>query len=164
LIGLDPSGLCGKDKNDVLNKCFDEFNDCLAASVTERNRCIEQAAAEARDFIRDSAAEALRQFNEAERLAALTRDTAIAICAQLNDRNTLFGEIAYQSCLGAAYAAYAGATSAALAIYTAAEASIASAALAFEAGRVVACGVLYLNRNGTCDDKLSACLRRGFGQ
>nr|MCU0718741.1 RHS repeat-associated core domain-containing protein [Pirellula sp.] len=164
LIGLDPGGLCGKDKDDVLNKCFKEFNDCLAASVTERNRCIGQAAADARDFIRVSAAEALRQFNEADRVAALTRDLAIALCARLNDRNTLFGEIAYQSCVGVAYAGYATTTSAALAIYTAAEASIISAALAFEAGQIVACGVLYLNRKGTCDDELSACLRRGFGQ
>jgi RHS repeat-associated protein len=161
VIGRDPSGLCGTKNDDLIKKCMKDFRDCLDASVRERNRCISQAASEARDFIRDSAAEALRQFNESDRLAALGRDTAIAECARLNDRDTVFGEIAYQSCVGVAYTAYSAASSAAALAYVAAEARIAAAALAFEAGRVTACGILYLDRNSTCDDELSRCLRRG---
>jgi RHS repeat-associated protein len=161
LIGRDPSGLCGTQNDDLIKKCMTEFRDCLDASVRERNRCKSQAATEARDFIRDSATEALRQLNEADRLAALARDTAIAECGRVNDRDTVFGEVAYQSCVGVAYTVYSAASTAAVVSYVAAEARIAAAALAFEAGRVTACGILYLDRNSTCDDALSSCLRRG---
>jgi GGDEF domain-containing protein len=154
LVYTDPTG------HEKASVCLAEFRACIAKSVAKRDRCICQASEEARVCIKESADEARRQFVECDRIAALVRDLAIEECARRNDQNTLIGQIGYRASQGAALALYSSVSTACAATYIAAEARIAASCLAFEGGRVIACGIIWQYSNSECDTELSVCLRR----